>query len=823
MSSRQPLKPTSKLPAALIGLSLLALLALKMSPVNLGLVDDTTAEAPADKTAARALPSPAQTPPLLRSPTHSLAPQLPSAEVYSARELVVVLHDPSLAAAVAADHNTTLRRRVGPSGVAPVVVPEGVDPEALRAELAADPRVRSVSRSGLMRGAGGGGSSHTATATSSAVAYQWHLDATERPSSSGALSGAVVAVIDSGVAYEDYSDASGTYSQASSLASTTIVSPYDFVDDDDHANDAHQHGTHIATTIAGDGVVEGVAPGVSLMPIRVLNAENSGEESDLIDAIIWAVDSGADVINMSLVFSEGYSPGLAMRDALEYAADAGVVMVGAAGNDGGQVGLYPAASPLVIGVSASTLKSKSGSLTLTDYTNISPAIDLVAPGGDLTKDKNKDGYPDGILAETFTSGDPTDMGLWFYSGSSQAAAVVTGAVVHLLDAGLTDPGEIGRALQLGAEKDYGSKSFRDGGGAGNLNIDESLDVADDALDGCEDLSDPGFHVSLLPYLVDSKKDHVRPGLRVTAIDDNGDPVDRKDYVVVGTRTTASGAETFQCTLDSDGVCDIEGDNERASNKTGDIGLAWGFTIDAIVHEDDEIAYRPGSVVYVTSGFVVLVEAMSGAGVVSDHLLAVSWEAGRDAELGKLEDAFAVSQLGVSRATLPEAVLFNAKAVADIGTWDTVDLDLDGTGLITDPLGIITIPRLTLNLSGSGLITDPLGIGTIRLLTFSGSGLITDPLGIRMPELFAPSFMGAGLITDPLGFTGSPVRLRDGSQLDSTQPSLGGFALGSAFDNGGWIIGGDGHLGTTALMASGAIGLGGSSSSLTSTEVGSEAY
>ena len=44
---------------------------------------------------------------------------------------------------------------------------------------------------------------------------------------------------------------------------------------------------------------------------------------------------------------------MAMRDALEYAADAGVVMVGAAGNDAGQVGLYPAASPLVIGVSAS--------------------------------------------------------------------------------------------------------------------------------------------------------------------------------------------------------------------------------------------------------------------------------------------------------------------------------------------------------------------------------------------------------------------------------------------------------------------------------------
>ncbi|MCK6524013.1 S8 family serine peptidase [Myxococcota bacterium] len=803
-------------------MSLLVLLAVKLAP---------TVEAPADDapstgtTAPQALP--AQDAPVLRAPTANLAPALPSAEVYSSRELVVVLTDPALADAVAADHNTRLRRRVGPSGVAPIVVPDGVEAEALRAQLAADPRVKSVSRSGLMRGAGGGDCSRgsSSSSSSSAVSYQWHLDSAERPSHSGALSGYVVAIIDSGVAYEDYSDASGTYTTATSLASTTIVSPYDFVDDDEHANDAHQHGTHIATTIAGDGVIEGVAPGVSLMPLRVLNAENTGEEADLIDAIVWAVDSGADVINMSLVFSEGYAPGIAMRDALEYAADAGVVMVGAAGNDGGQIGLFPAASPLVIGVSASTLKSKGGSLTLTDYSNISPAMDLVAPGGDLTKDKNKDGYPDGILAETFTSGDPTDMGLWFYSGSSQAAAVVSGAVVYLLDAGITDPGEIGRALQLGAEKDYGSRSFRDGGGAGNLDIDEAVDVADDALRGREDLSDPGFHVSLLPYLVDSKKDHVRPALRVTAIDDNGDPVDHKDFVVVGTRTSAAGTETFQCTLDRDGICDVEGDSERASTKSGDVPLAWGFTIDAIVHEDDEIAYRPGSVIYVTNAFVVLVEAMSGAGVIQDHLMAVSWEAGRDSELGKIEEAFAVSHLGVSRATLPEAVLFNAQAVADIGTWDTVDLDIDGTGLITDPLsvGIITIPRLTLDLSGSGLITDPLSIGTIRLLTFSGSGLITDPLSFKLPEIFAPSFMGAGLITDPLSFTGSPVRLRDGSQINVSEPSLDSFALGSALDDGGWLLGGDGHLGTTALMASGAIGLGGSSSSLTSTEVGSEAY
>src|SRR3989442_1427120 len=110
----------------------------------------------------------------------------------------------------------------------------------------------------------------------------------------------VVAVIDTGVAYENH----GQFKRAKDLDKTEFVPGYNFVADNEHANDDHGHGTHVAGTIAqsthnGIGVA-GVAYKARIMPLKVLSAGGSGSVAGIAQAVRWAADHGAQVINMSL-------------------------------------------------------------------------------------------------------------------------------------------------------------------------------------------------------------------------------------------------------------------------------------------------------------------------------------------------------------------------------------------------------------------------------------------------------------------------------------------------------------------------------------------
>jgi serine protease len=191
--------------------------------------------------------------------------------------------------------------------------------------------------------------------------------------------GAVVAVIDSGVAYERH----GPFRRAPDLyASRFTRAKYDWVEDDRHPNDEESHGTHVTGTIAqktnnGSGVT-GLAYGVKIMPLRVLDAEGNGDGADIARAIRYAVRHGADVLNMSVEFDTS----LTARDipdvidALRYARRKGVVSVAATGNEGIGKIAYPARSSDVISVGATT-----ASTCLADYSNAGRGLDLVAPGG----------------------------------------------------------------------------------------------------------------------------------------------------------------------------------------------------------------------------------------------------------------------------------------------------------------------------------------------------------------------------------------------------------------------------------------------------------
>lgn len=283
--------------------------------------------------------------------------------------------------------------------------------------------------------------------------YQWHMGRIEAESAWDRQTGSpavVVAVVDTGVAYENY----GKYVMAPDLANTVFVAGFDYVNNDSHPNDDNSHGTHVAGTIAqstnnGTGTA-GVAFNAAIMPVKVLNKSGSGTYDAIASGIKFAADNGADVINLSLGGASGSST---LEDALRYAYGKGVTIIAAAGNDGTGSISYPAAyDAYVIAVGATRYDN-----TLSSYSNYGSALDLVAPGGDVNVDQNGDGYGDGVLQNTFnpTSKNTGDFGYWFFQGTSMATPHVSGVAALLISNGVTGPDEVRSVLQSTA-KDLGT-------------------------------------------------------------------------------------------------------------------------------------------------------------------------------------------------------------------------------------------------------------------------------------------------------------------------------------------------------------------------------
>lgn len=283
--------------------------------------------------------------------------------------------------------------------------------------------------------------------------------------------GVVIAIIDTGVAYENYSRGFfEQYQKAPDLAGTHFVEGYDFVNNDTHPNDDQGHGTHVAGTIAGttnnhDGVA-GLAHGAAIMPIKVLDHNGAGTYADVADGIRFAADNGADVINLSLGGPVGASY---LEDALEYAHSKGVTIVAASGNDGASSVSYPAAyDDYVIAVGATRFDEKIAS-----YSNRGSSLDIVAPGGDTSVDQNGDGYGDGILQQTF-SNSPTKFGYYFYQGTSMAAPHAAAAAALVIASGkATSPASVQALLESTAD-DLGTTGHDNTYGHGLLNLSTAL-------------------------------------------------------------------------------------------------------------------------------------------------------------------------------------------------------------------------------------------------------------------------------------------------------------------------------------------------------------
>lgn len=206
--------------------------------------------------------------------------------------------------------------------------------------------------------------------------------------------GTVVAVVDSGVD-ADHPDLAGAVLPG-------INTRANRGDTSSPGRDVNGHGTHVAGVIAaradnGEGG-SGVAPEASILPIKVLDKYGGGWVSDVTEGIIWAVDHGAHVINLSL----GGDDSNLIRSAVEYALASGTVVVAAAGNEATDTPSYPAALDGVLSVAAIGSDGKPAG-----YSNYGSTIDLQAPGDQILSS-----VPGGYGA---------------MSGTSMAAPFVSGA------------------------------------------------------------------------------------------------------------------------------------------------------------------------------------------------------------------------------------------------------------------------------------------------------------------------------------------------------------------------------------------------------------
>jgi serine protease len=294
---------------------------------------------------------------------------------------------------------------------------------------------------------------------------QWNFTQLNMPNVWETVTGnpaVVVAVVDTGL-YRSLPDFAASKANPvhvqSGYNAITQMEDSSTTSDPTASSDDNGHGTHVSGTIAestNDGFeVAGMAYGVTLLPVKVLDKTGQGFWSDVAAGIEWAIRQTPKpaVINLSLGSSQ---PNATLHAALLDAYNAGVAVVAAAGNEGsGQVD-YPAAyQDCVLSVGATGVKKE-----LAYYSNYGPQLGVVAPGGDdsVFPSTSPQSYQDWIWQETITgyneSTGQTDYaeGLFGYEGTSMAAPHVSAlaALLRSQNARMT-PAEIYNRIEHTAD------------------------------------------------------------------------------------------------------------------------------------------------------------------------------------------------------------------------------------------------------------------------------------------------------------------------------------------------------------------------------------
>jgi subtilisin family serine protease len=249
------------------------------------------------------------------------------------------------------------------------------------------------------------------------------IDAPEAWDITTGNSNVVVAVLDSGVDYNHPDLSNNMWRNVGEIAGNGLdddgngkvddVRGWDFVDDDNDPIDSYDHGTHVAGTIAAEGNngtgITGVVWTAQIMVLRFLDAFGSGSVADAVEAIDYAIEKGARVINASY---GSYAYSIAERDAIVRARNAGILFVAAAGNDNWNndsgTRHYPSSYDLANIIAVAATDQSDSRAYFSNYGATS--VDVAAPGTSILSSRPdrrtvwNDDFDDGDISNWITGG-----------------------------------------------------------------------------------------------------------------------------------------------------------------------------------------------------------------------------------------------------------------------------------------------------------------------------------------------------------------------------------------------------------------------------------
>ncbi|MEH1989128.1 S8 family peptidase [Nostoc sp.] len=243
--------------------------------------------------------------------------------------------------------------------------------------------------------------------------------------------GVVVAVVDTGVDYNHEDLTNNIWTNTKEIAGNGIDDDgngyiddnygWNFADQNNNTLDDNGHGTHVSGTIAGENNnygVTGIAYDAKIMPVKALDSSGSGSYSSISKGIRYAVDNGANVINLSL---GGASSNRTLESAINYASSKGVIVVMAAGNDGDSSPDYPARYASKSGIAVGAVDKNNNLADFSNRSGTNQIAYVTAPGVKVYSSVPNNQYAT-------------------YSGTSMAAPHVAGIVALMLSANsnLTD-------------------------------------------------------------------------------------------------------------------------------------------------------------------------------------------------------------------------------------------------------------------------------------------------------------------------------------------------------------------------------------------------